>query len=53
MEGRVTEREKDKRDLAILKWSDAGMTPAELAEMFDVPAPYVVALIMEAEDDPS
>ena len=49
----MTEREKDERDLAILKWSDAGMTPAELAEMFDVSAPYVAALILEAEDDPS
>ena len=49
----MTEREKDERDLAILKWSEAGMTPAELAEMFDVDRDYVARLVREAGDDPS
>ena len=49
----MTEREKDERDLAILRLADAGAVPSEIAEMFKVDADYVAALIREARNDPS
>jgi hypothetical protein len=46
----MTERERDERDLAMLRLHENGATLQEVAELFNVPASYVWALVKEAPD---
>lgn len=44
----MTERERDERDLAMLRLHESGATLKELSELFDVPPSYVWELVKEA-----